>query len=144
MSNSADDPFAAQIRVSDGAGNELTTKEASDAWNATVTVPTSNSKLPWEILVHFSKDVDPPDDMNVDTSAMTDTAKELIARIYQWYAVGLIVGGSRWSSRETDENQMPYCSVGAWDNGDSLDALGEMLGLVDLAPTRQMDCYFTC
>jgi hypothetical protein len=36
------------------------------------------------------------------------------------------------------------CSVGAWDNGDFADVMGELIFGDDFVPNRQMDCKFDC
>jgi len=117
-------------------------------WGNTATVAWEDSGLPWDIDVYFPAKLTPfrrarrdarlPNEKRVGASPPVDLS--------QRYIVEITAGTSIWSNQDSDDQVLPYCDVGGWDNGDFDTFLGDLfsLGANKNVPFRQMDCRFEC
>ena len=143
-----------QVNITDGGGHLLASQEFSTSWGDSVTVPGSDTKLPYDIVVDMTQTIPPSSKARRHAEYL-----EMLRRDptccgssptppdpFEKWEIGITAGTSNWNSADTDSTKTPYCRVGGWDNGNFGDWLLDVLSLGDIEhlPNRQMDCYFSC
>jgi len=125
FSDSYNSPLYSQLNITDGGNNLLASMDFTGKWGDSSTVPASDSKLPYDIVVDFLQTTKVPSKMARDKfkermvgGGGTETVP------WEDWKLTLTAGSTHWD--DTDTSGMPYCSVGGWDNGgfgDWLDSL---------------------
>ena len=127
-----------QLNITDGGNNLLTSENYNMKWGGTANVPSSDSKLPYDVNVDFLK-------------SQKEPSRKLRPRIggpvqmanWQAWILSITAGSTTWDSKDTDQSKLPNCKVGGWDNGNFGDFLDGImsLGADQLAPVSQSPTY---
>lgn len=117
-------PLYVQLNITDGANNLLASKDFQMKWGDNATVSASDSKLPFDIDVDFLR-----------STSESSTKKRMVGppppNTVNWedWILAITAGGTSWTDKETDSSNLPYCSVGKWDNGNFWDWLDGVISL---------------
>ncbi|KAL1961539.1 hypothetical protein VTN77DRAFT_1626 [Rasamsonia byssochlamydoides] len=122
------------LNVTDGGDNQLNYTTAKIKWNENVTIPKEylgGLRYPLEVMFPALYDFD------VTVKKKKKKRDEGPPGLYgSWeYYVNITAGSTTWTSDDTDESHLPYCSVGDWGNGGFIPKND---------PDRQMDCHWDC
>ncbi|KAL5327667.1 hypothetical protein ACEPPN_005368 [Leptodophora sp. 'Broadleaf-Isolate-01'] len=112
----------ARLSITDGAGQPLGSKVTNTRFGKSVTVESSDTKLPYPVSVTFTQKLKPE-------SASEARMKPRVAGggavgptlVYQKFILELSAGATSWNSAV--RNGIPKCTVGDWNNGDFADWL---------------------
>lgn len=117
-------PLYVQLNITDGGNNLLASQNFQMKWGDNATVSASDSKLPYDIDVDFLR-----------STSVSSKKKRMVGppptNTVHWedWILAITAGGTSWTDKETDSSNLPYCSVGGWDNGNFWDWLDSVITL---------------
>jgi hypothetical protein len=124
-SQSYNSPLFVQFNISDGANDMLVSKNFQLKWGDSATVTTADSRLPYDINVDF-----------LQKTSVSKLAKRMVGPPpppppVKWedWVLTIAAGSTSWDDTHTDTSTLPYCKVGAWDNGNFWDWLDSVVSL---------------
>lgn len=106
----------------------LTQQTFDIQWGEIATIVKSDSKLPYDINVEFSKSMKVLTRRNRGIKDRA-TAPRPVNLLYQKRVVGVTAGPTKWDSTQQVLKNVPHCQVGDWDNGNFGDFLDGLLSL---------------
>jgi hypothetical protein len=115
-----------QLQISDNGNNLLYSNWFQDYWGFTATAQATDTNLPYHFAVTLAKSSKPKPRDTKDGLEEKFSGPSARPNVENWI-VQLQAGNTRWNSDQTDSNKHPFCNVGGWDNGDSLDFLDQIL-----------------
>jgi len=142
-SENYNEPLYMQFNITDGGNNLLASENFNGAWGETGTVTAADSKLPYDVSVDFLKSTIASSRMARNRIRMVAPPPTITVDWEQW-KLTITAGSTHWDDTDTDNSNMPYCSVGGWDNGNFWDWLNSVVGDDTNIPNRQLDCHWAC
>lgn len=127
-----------QFNITDGGNNLLASESFQGAWGETGTVKAADSKLPYDVSVDFLKSKTVPSRLarrSVKGRMVGPTPVVPVA--WEDWVLTITAGGTKWDDTDTDSDNLPYCSVGGWDNGNFWDWLDSLIGADSGSPVSQ-------
>lgn len=121
-SENYNEPLFVQLNITDGANNLLASKQFQMKWGDNATVAATDSKLPYDIAVDFLRSTSESKErrMGMPTPVTVN---------WEHWILAITAGDTSWTDKETDSSNLPYCSVGNWDNGNFWDWLDTIITL---------------
>jgi hypothetical protein len=95
----SDQPLIVELNVTAGDNGRNIGATVQINWGDTAGVLKDETLLPYDVIAVFSQF---SSDSNVED-----------------WPIKLKAGSTQWTSQQTDSSQLPYCSVGGWDNSHS-------------------------
>lgn len=114
--------LGAEFTIKDGGGKELTKKTIKNGndelrWGSTITIPTGDSKLDYDVLVTFSTKVQSKRAEHEKRIGPGDpsggTTRPNFA--YEKRIVVIQAGSQTWDTNARDDKVTPHFNVGDWD-----------------------------
>ena len=129
-SESYDAPLYVQLNITDGGNNLLASTNTQGTWGDTISVTADESKLPYDINVDFLRSTVVPrsSGSGMIKGRIAVPPPEVLVRWEDWILT-IAAGDTKWDDTDTDNTQMPWCSVGGWDNGNFWDWLDSVISL---------------
>ncbi|TVY20918.1 hypothetical protein LARI1_G001711 [Lachnellula arida] len=123
-------PLYIFLNITDGGGNMLAIQSTKISWGDTAVVKSVDSKLPYDIDIDFLISTTVPSKPKMIKGRMIGPGAAAPApATWEKWNLTLTAGHTTWDSTENDETQLPYCSVGGWDNGNFWDWAASLLSL---------------
>ena len=118
-SESYNQPLYVQLNLTDGANDLIASQIFQLKWGDSASVAAGTSHLPYDVTVDFAQKL---------PSKRSD--KRLVVPppppVIRWedWLLTIDAGNTEWNDSQTDKSKLPYCQVGAWDNGNFWVAIG--------------------
>ena len=118
-SESYNQPLYVQLNLTDGANDLIASQIFQLKWGDSASVAAGTSHLPYDVTVDFTQKLS---SKRSDKRIVIPPPQPIIR--WEDWLLTITAGNTKWDDSQTDKSKLPYCQVGAWDNGNFWVAIG--------------------